>query len=92
MRLGGTVAPLLALAVLTGSGAEPDVRIFRGDARHAYRDPAVVWDAGTFHLFFTLVETEADGSVFSYTAQSESTDLSDWTPPRKLTPRDCSKD
>ena len=36
-----------------------DVRILSGDARTAYRDPAIWYEDGTFHLFFTLVETEA---------------------------------
>ena len=61
--------------------------IFKGDARTAYRDPAAVFDGDLCHLFFTLVETEADGSVHSYVAKSESVDLRTWTPPRKLTPK-----
>ena len=84
------VMATLVTAVATAEG--PDVRIFRGDERHAYRDPAVLYHNGTFHLFFTLVETESDGQVFSYTAKSESDDLVTWTSPRKLTPRDNSKD
>ena len=62
--------------------------LFRGDAKTAYRDPAAVWQDGWCHLFFTLVETEADGRVFMYTAKSKSRDLVTWTEPRKLTPRD----
>lgn len=69
-----------------------DVRILKGDDRTAYRDPAVWYENGTFHLFFTLVETEADKSVFSYVATVESKDLVHWTSPRKLTPRDGAKD
>jgi hypothetical protein len=64
--------------------------IFQGDATTAYRDPAAVYHAGTFHLFFTLVQTEADGKVFSYTAKSTSRDLVRWSPPATFTPRDQS--
>ena len=81
-----------ALMALGGPGATKDPRIFRGDGRNAFRDPAAVWHAGVFHLFFTWVEVEPDGKVFSYCATSRSTDLVTWTPPRKLTPRDNSKD
>ena len=86
------VLAVLALAAASAAAGVPEVRIFRGDDWHAYRDPAAVWHEGTFHLFFTLVETEPDGQVFSYTAQSESRDLVRWSPPRKLTPRDNAKD
>ena len=47
---------------------------------------------GVFRLFFTLVETETDGTVFMYTACSKSTDLQTWTPPQKFTPRNQSLD
>ena len=83
---------LFLTAVSPTVAGDTDVRIFRGDARHAYRDPAAVWHDGRFYLFFTLVETEGDGSVFSYLAESESADLVRWAPPRKLTPRDNAKD
>ncbi len=72
--------------------ARPDPRILRGDARNAFRDPAAIWHDGVFHLFFTWVEIESDGKVFSYCAMSQSKDLVTWTPPRKLTPRDNTKD
>ncbi len=64
--------------------------LLRGDARTAYRDPAVVYHEGVFHLFYTLVRDEGDGGVWMYTAVSKSKDLKDWTPPRILTPRDRS--
>ena len=66
---------------------EDEVRILTGDDRTAYRDPAAVFSEGRFHLFFTLVETEADGSVHSYVASCQSTDLRHWSEPVKLTPR-----
>lgn len=59
--------------------------IFRGDDKVAYRDPAVVYAGGWFHLFFTLVETEPDGEVYMYLAKSKSCDLVKWEDPRKLT-------
>ena len=62
--------------------------LLHGDDVTAYRDPAVLYHDGVFHLFYSLIEVEDDGSVFSYTALSTSRDLLAWTPPRKLTPRD----
>ena len=61
--------------------------IFKGDSVTAFRDPAVLFENGVFHLWFTLVEIEADGIIFSYTAQSQSTNLIEWTTPKKITPR-----
>lgn len=82
------LAAVAGLAVsLVAAAALPARRIFCGDAHTAYRDPAAVWADGRCHLFFTLVETEADGTVHSYVAQSESADLQAWTPPRKITPK-----
>ncbi len=66
----------------------PSPVLLQGDARVAYRDPAVLYHEATFHLFFTLVETEDDGRVFLYVATSRSTDLRTWSPPRRLTPKD----
>ena len=66
-------------------------RIFAGNATTAYRDPAALWADGVCHLFFTLVETERDGCVYSYVAMSTSRDLLHWTPVTKLTPR-CDRD
>ncbi len=62
--------------------------LFHGNETTAYRDPAVLLRDGYFYLFFTLVEIEKDGMVYSYTATSKSKDLVQWTPPRKLTPKD----
>lgn len=64
--------------------------IFAGDHKTAYRDPAVIYADGWFHLFFTLVETEPGGEVYMYLAKSRSRDLVQWEEPRKLTPRDQS--
>lgn len=62
--------------------------LFRGDATTAYRDPALLAHDGVFHLFFTLVQTEPDGSVFLYAAHSRSADFVNWSEPQILTPRD----
>ncbi len=62
--------------------------LFRGDSVTAYRNPAVLYYDNKFYLFFSIVEVEKDGKVFDYTASSVSTDLLNWTKPRKLTPRD----
>ena len=62
--------------------------LFKGDSVTAYRDPAVLYHNKTFYLFFTLVEVENDGKVFSYTASSTSRDLRKWSNPVKITPRD----
>ena len=68
--------------------AIPSPVLFRGDEHVAYRDPAVVFDQGTFHLFFTIVTHDAKGTPFLQLAVSRSTDLLDWTPLEFLTPKD----
>jgi hypothetical protein len=62
--------------------------IFKGDATTAYRDPAVLYHDGMFHLYFTFVKTEPDGRPYLYTAWSRSTNLAQWTEPHIFTPRD----
>lgn len=62
--------------------------VLRGNDSIAYRDPAVLFHENTFWLFFTLVEIEKDGKVFSYTAMSRSDNLISWSLPKKITPRD----
>ena len=64
--------------------------ILKGDYKNAFRDPAVQYADGWFHLFFTWVETEDDGKVYMYLGKSRSRDLLHWEEPRKLTPRDQS--
>ena len=64
--------------------------IFKGDATTAYRDPAVIYSDGVFHLYFTLAKIEPDGKPYLYTAWSRSTNLAQWTKPRIFTPRDLS--
>ncbi|MBK7608621.1 MAG: family 43 glycosylhydrolase [Saprospiraceae bacterium] len=62
--------------------------LFRGDSMTAYRDPMAVYHHKLFYLYFTLIEIEPDGKIFSYTALSKSKDLIHWTAVQKLTPRD----
>lgn len=60
--------------------------MFKGNEQIAYRDPAVLYDQGTFYLFFTYVTTEA-GKVYSYTATRRSRDLKNWSPVQIITPK-----
>ena len=62
--------------------------LLRGDARTAYRDPAVLYHDGVFYLFCTKVALEENNEVFSYTVQCCSKDLKQWTEPEIITPRD----
>jgi len=64
--------------------------LFAGDERCAYRDPAAVYHSGMFFLYFTFVEIEEDGRVYSYTAMSTSRDLAHWSDKRIITPKDQS--
>ena len=68
--------------------ALPSPILFRGDERTAYRDPAVLYHKDSLFVFFTLVRTETDNKVYSYTAMSQTKDLQHWSPVRILTPRD----
>jgi hypothetical protein len=80
----------------TSPAASPDLRalgspiLFRGDSTTAYRDPAAMYHAGWFYLYFSLVKIEPDGRVFEYTSWSKSRDLTHWTAPKIFTPRDQS--
>ncbi|CAM3987657.1 exo-alpha-sialidase [Paenibacillus alkaliterrae] len=67
--------------------AIPSPVLLQGSSRIAYRDPTALVHKGTFHLYYTLVETESDGGVYMYTAESTSKDFITWSPPRRLTPR-----
>ncbi len=62
--------------------------LFKGTEKLAYRDPAVVYHEGRFYLYFTLCELDRDGGYHSFVAMSTSTDLQNWLPARRLTPRD----
>jgi hypothetical protein len=70
----------------------PSPVLLAGDADHAYRDPAVVYHDGLFHMFYTYnPPSDADGRVYWHVAVSTSPDLRNWTPPRTLTPKDQRK-
>ena len=72
--------------------ALPSPLLLRGDATHAYRDPAVVYEQGQFHLFYTFnPPPDPDGKVYWYVAVSRSRDLRHWTEPCLLTPKDQSR-
>ncbi|MEP6750557.1 MAG: hypothetical protein ABJB86_22665 [Bacteroidota bacterium] len=66
--------------------------IFKGTDSIAYRDPAVLYHKKVFYLFFTMVKSEADGKVYSYTAMSTSKDLKNWSDKKILTPRNQNLD
>jgi hypothetical protein len=99
------VVCLWAMTVASGGIAEETTRsgavdfesfpspvLFAGDADHAYRDPAVVYQGGLFHMFYTYnPPSDADEHVYWYVAVSTSRDLRDWTPPRILTSKDQRK-
>jgi len=61
--------------------------LLEGDDNNAYRDPAVLYHDGVFHLFCTWVQTDPDGRIYSYTVQTESSDFCSWTEPRIITPK-----
>ncbi len=61
--------------------------VLRGDSDNAYRDPAALYHDGVFYLFCTLVQTDPDGLIYSYTVQTQSTDLRHWSKPRIITPK-----
>ncbi|MCX7016794.1 MAG: hypothetical protein NTW86_30260 [Candidatus Sumerlaeota bacterium] len=62
--------------------------LLKGDARTAFRDPAVIYEGGLFYLYCSYVLTEEDDKIYWYTILSKSRDLLRWTAPRILTPKD----
>jgi polygalacturonase len=69
--------------------AIPSPIVFKGDEDRAFRDPAVLYHDGIFHLYCTYwLKDPNDGKGYSYTAESTSTDLIHWTEPKILTPKD----
>lgn len=65
----------------------PPPILLKGDAQTAYRDPAVIFHAGLFHLFFTYVD-DSEGGPWLFLAETTSADLLNWSKVRLLTPRD----
>ena len=66
----------------------PSPIILQGGPGRSYRDPAVIYHDGIFRLFCTVIRLEPDGRRYLYTALSRSTNLTVWTEPQLLTPRD----
>lgn len=63
--------------------------LLAGDERTAYRDPAVLYHQGVFHLFCTYCFHEQPASPAHWVVvHATSRDLLTWSPPRPLTPRD----
>lgn len=94
VRLSGVLAGLALLPCHIARAADdallqalPSPILFAGNDAVGYRDPLLLWHEGVFHLYFTVGEREP-GAVYLYLAQSTSRDLRQWTPVRKLTPRD----
>jgi len=81
-----TIAETDTAASINFSGIRSPI-ILRGDDKTAYRDPAAVYHDGTFYLFFTLVRTDEDGRIYSYTATSTSRDLRNFSKPKIITPK-----
>ncbi|MBD3267832.1 family 43 glycosylhydrolase [bacterium] len=92
-RLGWFVICIFILVLNGSTDTIPFERIaspiiFQGDAKFAYRDPAVVYHDETFYLYFTLSVNDSDGGYHNMTAFSKSRDLMYWSYPRIITPRD----
>ena len=66
--------------------AIPDVRILRGDGNTAFRDPAVFFEGGLFHLFFSWCHAYPGNCTIGH---ATSRDLVHWTAPREILCRDC---
>ena len=64
--------------------AIPEPRIIKGDGNTAFRDPAIHYENGTFHLFFTWAYAYPGDCTIGY---STSQDLVHWSPPREILPR-----
>lgn len=65
---------------ITGTVRSPILK----DARRAFRDPALYYHDGEYHLFFTVVEQREEG-YYLYIGTSKSSDLLAWEPVRQLT-------
>ena len=65
------------------------MKIFEGNEKLAYRDPACYYHGGFFHLFFTVSEKDGE-HMYNRIGYSRSRDLSVWSEPRALTVRDLS--
>ena len=66
------------------------MKIFEGNDKWAYRDPACYYHGGLFHLFFTVSEKDG-GYMYNRLGYSRSRDLKEWSDIRLLTERDLIK-
>ena len=67
----------------------PNTIFLKGDSHIAYRDPAGHYHNGIFRVFHTQAHREKDGRCYWYLGVTESRDLTNWTEPRILTPKDA---
>ena len=86
---------LLSLALLVNGYAETlnlnaltSPVLFRGNATTAYRDPAVLYDNGTFWLIISYVTIDPNKKAYDQLAWTKSQDLIHWTPVVPFTPKD----
>jgi hypothetical protein len=90
--LFGCLSGVLSLgiaAVAPDLATLPSPILLRGTATTAFRDPAVVFEQGVFHLFFTYVQSAGEQSqVRMAVGASRSSDLRSWSPVRLLTEPD----
>ena len=85
LSAGSAAAPTRALDL---AGLSSPV-LLTGTATTAFRDPAVAFDRGRFHLFYTYVQSEGEQrNVRMAVGVSVSSDLKTWTPTRLLTDPD----
>ena len=56
----------------------PPPVLLKGDAQTAYRDPAVIFHDGLFHLYITFVDN-AEGGPWLFLAETTSPDLKVWS-------------
>ena len=61
--------------------------IILGDSMNAFRDPTAICHEGIFYVYSTLVRTEEDKNIYSYTMVSTSRDLQNWSTPKIITPK-----
>lgn len=66
------------------------MKIFEGNDKLAYRDPACYYHGGFFHLFFTVSEKDGD-HMYNRIGYARSRELTSWSAIRMLTARDLSK-
>lgn len=64
--------------------------VLHGDDQQAFRDPLLVFVDGEFVLFYSWATNDAEGRAWWQTAMSRSRDLSTWSEPKTITPRDRS--